>query len=349
MLISEGGDEVLDSRKLQILMSIIDAHINNAEPVGSRTLTKFYDLGVSSATIRNEMADLEDMGLLIKPHPSSGRIPSDKAYRLYVNNLMETKREVDKKLIKVIAQALEEEKKKQGDFLSYAVKLLSHLTNYTSMLVLPGTGQLTIKYVNLSPIDDKELLFTVLSDQGIAKNNIIPNVVKMESEEIFKFNEILNNILSGKKFSEVDKVLRDAASYLKEYEDLIPIILPSLKESNVEEVDKDIQYSGITNILDYPEYQNLGKAKSLINFLENRVDLLKLLDDDSDNNINIYIGSENLYEEIQECTIITASYVSDGDSIGKIGIIGPTRMDYPKLLAIFRLFYSTINDGTNII
>ncbi len=336
---------MLDARKMQILMAIIDAHILCAEPVGSRTITKLYDLGVSSATIRNEMADLEDMGLLLKPHASSGRIPSDKAYRLYVDRLLDSEIAIDQETVEIVRKALADERKKQGDFLSYAARLLSHLTHYTSVLVLPGASSLTIRHVNLSWIDESELLFTVLSDTGVVKNSIVSHDSHLSYEDILKFQVMLNNILVGKKFSEVDKVLKKASKHLVKYAQLLPKIVPFLMKPESSSAG-EVKYSGITNILDYPEYQDFDKAKTLMNFLENRAELLELLSDKkTDEAIKIYIGSENPFEEIQECSIITASYIYEGDAIGKIGIIGPIRMDYSKLLEIFRLFYSTINDG----
>lgn len=339
---------MLDKRKLKILYAIIDSYIYNAEPVGSRTITKQYDLGVSSATIRNEMSDLEDLGFLNKTHSSSGRVPSDKAYRIYVDKLMSTKSKGDVDDKDLIKKTLESQSKEINSILTGSSKLLSALTNYTTLVFVPSLSDSKLKYFNLSYIDEKEVLVNFVNDKGVIKNAIVKTDLPVSSENIRILSELLNNILKGANFSEIPFLIENAIGELQEYKLLIDQIIPIIKKGLSSSSESDLSYEGITKIFNYPEYKDIAKARSLLAFLEEKESIMDMLELSNQNsNIEIRIGEENIYDEIKDCSVITTSYFVDDRIVGKIGLIGPTRMDYNHLLSTLKYFYINVNNIIN--
>lgn len=333
---------MLDERKIKILYAIIDAYINSAEPVGSRTITKLYDLGVSPATIRNEMSDLEDLGYLNKPHSSSGRIPSDKAYRVYVDHLLEAHREREHQETEDQIRSKLENQSRHSLLLN-ASKLLSAWTNYTTILVTPGLSYSKVKHVNLSFLGDKEVLLTIMNDVGSIKNQIIRLEEPVAFEHVTELSSMLNHWLSGIDFYDISKTLESAIKKFPKYDGLIRRLIPAFKKNMAMFSKPEVVFEGITRILDYPEYKDIDKARSLLSFLEDEEAILEIFDDREEHDtIEIRIGGENTHERIKDCSIITASYYVDDENCGQIGLIGPMRMDYSSLLSTFDLFYSNI-------
>ena len=326
----------LDGRKLFILQAIIEDYINTAEPVGSRTVSKKYLTNVSSATIRNEMADLEDMGYIEQPYTSAGRIPSDKGYRLYVDYLMGQN---------IVSEVANEYIRKEfmdtlGEIdrlIKHASKLLSNMTRYTSIAIAPQLSRTCLKQIQFIKIDISSILAVLVTDAGIVKNSVIRVDEDMDVETLNKISRIFNENLSGISLEELMEMdlanIDDFYEGLNGYKDIFIQIFPELfqvlKYSNKSEVYHD----GVSNLLDLPEYNNVERAKEFLSILEEN-DLLFQILSDATNDLSVTIGGENKVEQLKNCSLITTTYSINGRTIGSIGVLGPTRMEYSKVISI---------------
>ncbi|SET41769.1 heat-inducible transcription repressor HrcA [Natronincola peptidivorans] len=334
----------LDDRKIKILQTIIRDYIETAEPVGSRTLSKKYNLGVSAATIRNEMADLEDLGYLIQPHTSAGRIPSDKGYRLYVDNLMEIKMiaNLQRKNIKnnLVRQFGEVEQ-----LLQYSSKIISQLTNYTSAVLAPQIKENRIKHIQLVPIDTENIITVMVTDTGIIKNPLVNVPEGISYDKVEKVSNLLNKKLQGLTIKEIEgELLKELEEELYEFNSLIGSVMPKL--FNVLEGIEDVELflTGTTNIFNFPEFNDVFKAKTFLKMLEEKQKMGHLISASTDEGISISIGSENLYQEAKECSLVTATYKINDNVIGKLSVIGPTRMDYSNVVGVMNQISQYINE-----
>ena len=324
----------LSDRKIQILQAIINDYIETAEPVGSRTIAKKYNLGISSATIRNEMSDLEEMGLILQPHASSGRIPSDMGYRLYVDHLMqqkELKPEEKKYLQSVVARDIN-----QIDYLmEESAKALSLLTNYTTFVSEPVGQRTRIKQIRLLPFDSSSVLLIIATGDNFIKNHVIKMDSAPTEENIFYMGCCLNNVLQGCALNEIDGVVvSKLQAELKEYQELLQPILKAIEITMRSAEKVQVHMSGAKNMLAFPEFSDIQKAKSLIQTLEEKDQLVTMLKESSGNDIQIMIGSENSVQGMQDCSVITATYKMGDNTRGTIGIVGPTRMDYSQVISV---------------
>ncbi|KPU44127.1 heat-inducible transcription repressor HrcA [Oxobacter pfennigii] len=335
----------LDERKRQVLKVLISDYITTAEPVGSRTIAKRYGLGISSATIRNEMADLEDMGYLEQPHTSAGRIPSDKGYRVYVDHLMNaqklTKEEIDLIQNSIYKAALGEIDK----IIKETSKVLSILTNYTTLVTSPQAKKSSVKHIQLIAVDSMNVVVIVVTNFGTVKNSMVKLSQPITSEKLATINNILNDKLKGLTIEEINlniisDVQRNVVGYNEIFNEIIPILCESLNIID----DGDIYLEGSSNIFNYPEYNAIDKAKAFLSVLDKKDFLYKLLSSE-DENTKIFIGHENEHIEIKDCSLITTTYKIGDNVVGSIGIIGPTRMYYSKVLAILQCFRSYLNDA----
>ncbi|SHG89302.1 heat-inducible transcriptional repressor HrcA [Tepidibacter thalassicus] len=334
----------LTDRKIKILEAIIKDYIINAEAVGSRTISKKYDLGVSAATIRNEMSDLEEMGYLIQPHTSAGRIPSEKGYKLYVNSLMKEGQldEIEKDIIK---KSIIENIGEVKDLLEETLKLLSKLTNCTSLALKPKIVESKIRHLKLVYINSTSILLVVITDTGLVKNTILNNVLEISEDKVNIISKVLNDKLVGKVINELDEnFVKYIRSQMIEYSNILDNIFESVLSNLIEIDDLEVLLNGATNIFNFPEFNDIVKAKAFLNMLEEKQIVANVLNTKGieKNHVNIVIGSDNYCETIKDCSVITATCDIDGVVIGKIGIIGPTRMDYSKI-------YSVINYMGNIL
>lgn len=340
---------MLDERKLKVLYAIINSYIMSGEPIGSRTISKLYDLGVSSATIRNEMSDLEDLGFLNKPHTSAGRIPSDKAYRLYVDSLLKLDNSnIDNNnLKKEIRKILNEESKELDQLLQNTAKILSKITSYTALAISPQLSKSKIKHIQLIPIDNNQILLVLVNNSDLVKNTIFKVDSTIPSSQLNIISNYLTQKLKGISFSEISNKIDFKEMYA--YKEILDEILPILSDS-VDSMDSIELYSdGITKLLNFPEYKDIDKAKSIISFIEDKDLVLDvLMEDEIVEGIKIIIGNENIYAPIRDCSIITASYNINGKNIGKIGVIGPTRMDYLRVINTLRLFSLNLSEIINL-
>lgn len=338
---------MLDDRKLKVLHAIINSYILSAEPIGSRTISKEYDLGVSSATIRNEMSDLEELGYLSKPHTSSGRVPSDKAYRLYVNQLLKTeKTKIDMAKKQNIKKALAKESKEIDQLIQNSAKILSAITSYTALALSPQLKESKLKHIQLISIDEREILLIIVSDSGMVKNTIFKMDKKIPEDHLNIISNFLNSELKGLTIEEIGKVMDNGVfREMYEFKEIIDSIIPIITKSLEDTDDVEVYADGVTKIFDFPEYKDLDKARSFIAFMEDKELLVEvLLKDSLSNGIEITIGDENIYDPLKECSLITTTYKLGNMTIGKIGVVGPTRMDYFKVISAMKIFSANLSE-----
>ena len=327
-------NEELDERKVKILDAIIRNYLATGEPVGSRTISKYTDLNLSSATIRNEMSDLEELGYIVQPHTSAGRIPSDKGYRFYVDHLMQEKdREV-----KEMKDFVIEKTQKMDQVLKKVAKMLANNTNYATMVSTPKSQGNKIKFIQLSVLDEQQLLCTVVSD----KNHVVNKILKMQQdvtqEMMVRLNVALNTALAGLSLEEINLgVISALTSQAGELEGLVNEVLKAITEAISTESQMKIYTSGATNIFKYPELSDKERASQLLTTLEEKSQLTELINEgDDETGIQVYIGSESPVQSMKDCSVVTATYELEDGFKGTIGIIGPKRMDYDKVVETLR-------------
>jgi heat-inducible transcriptional repressor len=331
----------LDKRKLQVLHAIIQNYIVTGEPVGSRTISKNYDLGVSSATIRNEMSDLEDLGLLVQPYTSSGRIPSDRGYRLYVNGILPLL-EKEMKEYNSIGRDINQRVNHIEELLKTTLKILSDYTNYTTIALAPQTENIALKNIQVIKIDRSRIMVVLVSDSGNIQNQIFRLEEEVDEEQLVLINNFLNAKLRGTDLDKVKTKLSEDEKF-KHQNSSASLILPIIANSIQSIKDSELYLEGISNILNFPEYSDMGKVKQFLDFIEDKQKVMKLFAEATSSDVEVKIGSENLDEEMKGCSIITAVYTIDGSTIGKLGIVGPTRMDYLRIMAIIKNVTEELN------
>ena len=330
----------LDDRKKAILYAIIRNYQETGEPVGSRTISKLSGLSVSPATIRNEMSDLEELGLIIQPHTSAGRIPTDKGYRLYVDELMSQERQLpasprEEMLLKRVDRVEE--------LLMQMAQILAHSTKYATMVTGPTYSGSKLKFLQLSPMESGKLLAVVVLDGNIIKNNIIKVGEELSDEEILNLNLLLNNNLNGLSIEEMNlsiitKIKEEAGSH----KDVVSKVLDAIAKTIESEGKPRVYTSGAPNIFHYPELSGGDKASEIISTLEEKESLRGVLngafDEDTGEkkDIQVYIGDEVPVESMKDCSVVTATYQLENGVKGKIGIIGPKRMDYEKVVSTLK-------------
>ena len=324
----------IDARKMKILQAIVRNYLETGEPVGSRTISKYTDLNLSSATIRNEMADLEELGYILQPHTSAGRIPSDKGYRLYVDTMMAEK----EKEVNEMKELLLEKEEKMDAMLKRVAKVLANDTNYAAMISAPAVQGNKVKFIQLSRVDKHQLIAVIMVEGNIIKNNIIPVDDYLDDETILKLNIMLNSSLGGLSISEINLAM---IAQLKHqagiHEDIISDVIDAVADAikgNDEELE--IYTSGAKNIFRYPELADNQKASEIIDAFEEKKMLSSLVKETLTNaeskGIQVYIGEESPVSNIKDCSMVTATYELGEGMRGTIGIIGPKRMDYEKVV-----------------
>ena len=337
----------LSERKQKILETIIRHYMESGEPVGSRTVSKYTDLNLSSATIRNEMADLEEQGYILQPHTSAGRIPSDKAYRMYVDTMLQRK---DKEISQM--QDLMVEKADKIDLLLKQVaKLLAQNTNYTSMVTKPKYEHKKIKFIQLNKIAEQQLLVLVILDNNHVNNKLIELAEELDDGVVAQINFLINTALNGLDFTEINMaIMQKIKSQAGEYGDLVSEILDSISEVMTEEDDSEIFTSGATNILKYPELSDKENMTELLSTFEEKQMLAAWANDkttteeNQEHGIQVYIGEESPVETMRDCSVVTATYKIKEGVYGKIGIVGPKRMDYEKVVGTLENCMQQLDD-----
>ncbi len=323
----------LDERKIKILNAIIRTYLETGEPVGSRTISKYSDLNLSSATIRNEMSDLEEMGYIIQPHTSAGRIPSDKGYRFYVDNLMQEK---DREVTEMKAFVIERTEKLE-QVLKQMAKLLAANTNYATMIAAPQVHSGKVKFIQLSAVDEGQILAVIVLDNNIVKNRMLTIEQPLTNEEMLKLNILLNSTLNGLRLEEINLA---SISKMKEqagiHSNIVNDILDAVAEAIREDEELEVYTSGATNIFKYPELSDSQRASELISAFEEKQELKEFLSEtmshEDNMGIQIYIGNESPIQKMKDCSVVTATYELGEGLQGTIGIVGPKRMDYENVV-----------------
>ncbi|MCD8371475.1 MAG: heat-inducible transcriptional repressor HrcA [Clostridiales bacterium] len=334
----------LDDRKVTILKAIIKTYLETGEPVGSRTISKYTDLKLSSATIRNEMSDLEEMGYIIQPHTSAGRIPSDKGYRFYVDQIMQEKEHEVTEIKEVMIQRVD----RVELVLKKMAQMLAANTNYAAMISGPQYHLNKLKFIQLSQMDEHKLLVVVVVEGNLIKNAVVDVQEEISREDLLNLNIQLNSALNGLTIEEINL---DVISRLKEqvgrFSLLIDLVLNEVATAIRMDDDTRIYTSGATNIFRYPELSDGEKASQLINTLEQKDKLMDLIDEinesESEHDIQVYIGDETPVQSMKDCSVVTANYDFGEGIRGTIGIIGPKRMDYEKVLGTLRTLMKQID------
>lgn len=341
----------LDERKLKILQAIIRNYLETGEPVGSRTISKYTDLNLSSATIRNEMADLEELGYIVQPHTSAGRIPSDKGYRLYVDQMLAEKEEkLDHAAqeVKEMHQMLLEKEDKMESILKQMAKMLAVNTNYATLVTAPQVKGNKIKFLQLSRVDVGQLLATIVVEGNVIKNNMIHVEKSLDDETLLKLNILLNTNLNGLPIEDINLAM---ITKLKQqagiYDGIIAEVMDAVAAVIRENDDIEIYTSGANNIFKYPELSDNQRASELINILEEKQMLTELVQDsmadENNTGIQVYIGNETPVQTMKDCSVVTATYELEEGVKGTIGIIGPRRMDYDKVISTLTTLKSQLD------
>ncbi|MDD6196908.1 heat-inducible transcriptional repressor HrcA [[Clostridium] aminophilum] len=366
----------LDARKITILKTIIQTYLETGEPVGSRTISRSSDLKLSSATIRNEMSDLEQMGYILQPHTSSGRIPSDKGYRFYVDEIVKEKDAALKERDAEKAELAEVTEEKQSenslmisrvdrleDLLKQMARILAVSTNYAAMISGPQYNRTKLKFVQLSRVETGKLLIVTVLEGNIIKNSMVDTAETLDDQELLNLNILLNNNLTGLTMEQINlDVISKMKQQAGEQREVVDMVLNEIAEAiRTNEEDLNIYTEGATNIFKYPELSDRQQASELLHTFEKKDELKEFLAESAameeaasegkKNGIQVYIGQENQVQSMKDCSVVTANYDLGNGLRGTVGIVGPKRMDYEKVVGTLRTLMSqlqnTFNDKKN--
>ncbi len=327
----------LNERKLKILEAIIANYLDTAEPVGSRTISKNFDLGISPATIRNEMSDLEDLGFIMQPHTSAGRIPSDKGYRLYVDMLMSADKQSDKHteyVNQLVVSAGRIEK-----LLKEIAGVIARKTNLTAVVSTPQYKKCAVKNVQLIELDSNKVLSVMVTDGNMANNYVFEVNKQVKQQGLNKLSFILNEQLHGLNVEEINlPLIEKLKAFAGDYDEIVTKVLEVIFQSVQNNDITDVYTSGTLNMLKLPEFSDLEKATTLMETLEKKDQIRQLLLNDYDESafmhdgVSVRIGAETGIKEMEDCSLITTTYHIGGKALGVIGVIGPKRMDYKNAI-----------------
>ena len=321
----------MDERKFRILQAIIDDYILTAVPVGSRTISKKYETSLSSATIRNEMSDLEELGYLDQPHVSAGRIPSAKAYRLYVDQLLQ-RGDIPSASGEALRGHFAGRMHQMEDIMDHAAQVLSDMTNYTAVVLPPSGPQPKIRNLQLVPVSDTAALVVIVTDTGIVKDAVIP-VPSVGPDTLYAISRRLTELLSGRTLSEASAMMPGIKATTEENAGVLRSIGGFLNSPTAQH-PSHVSVGGTSNMLSYPEYSDMEKARSFLSLMETRDRLATIMTPQDDVTFTVRIGPETGVPEMSDCSIVTCSYSTRNGRQGTLGIIGPTRMQYSRVLSI---------------
>ncbi|EIW17196.1 MULTISPECIES: heat-inducible transcriptional repressor HrcA [Pelosinus] len=335
---------MLDKRKRSILQAIVDDYISTAEPIGSRTIARKHDLGVSPATIRNEMADLELLGYIEQLHTSSGRIPSAKGYRFYVDSLL-SPTQMSEREIALIKNWYQEKTRHVEEVFQETAKILSKITSNISLVLVPQVTQCAFKYLKFLPFDDCRTILVVVTDTGFVENKVIDIPTGLSFNDLQRIAEHINRRLSGLSFENIElSILREIQNEMLIDVDLFETALGILKQALVVEKNERLYLGGTTQLLSQPEFKNIEKVKSFLDMLEEEHLLANILQNQKNDGVIVTIGDENKYSGIQDCSMVQATYRIDGQVVGTVAVLGPTRMDYGKVMSVLEFMHNHLGE-----
>ncbi len=324
---------MLDNRKKKVLQAIVEEYINTAEPVSSNSLTSNHGLNCSSATIRNEMADLEKSGYLDKTHTSSGRIPSEKGYRYYVDELLKED-DISLEEIKYISSKLETKVNEIEDLTKIAANTISEVTHYTTVSIGPKANSQIIEEIKFILLGTRMIMAIILTDTGMVKETIIKFDEDINQKQVETMNYMFNNKLKGQPIETIDRPLEE---YL--YDEMtysVNVIKPIIEQIKKVLQDEQIYLEGANKSFDLPEFNSLEVAKNFVNVLDTKELVSDMLNSGFADDIHVYIGEENQKEELKDFSVVTFKHKVNGKDVGTIGIIGPKRMDYSKVISVMK-------------
>lgn len=331
----------LSDRKLRILRAIIDDYIDTGIPVGSRTLSKKPDLEYSPATIRNEMADLEEMGFLYQPHTSAGRTPSDMAYRLYVDRLMHIG-DITKDEAIFIRNYFDTRIGEIGEVLNSAAKALSDATKHISMVTAPNMESVKLRRIQIVGITETKALLIFVTDNGLVQDKMITIPVAMDTRQLEMLSNMLTDRVHNASLKEAEEIIKGSCmDALLEQRSVMGEVLDAI---NVNREKKELVFGGAQNIFNYPEYKDVNKAQHFLQLLETKDMMYQVMSNATDLEFSIRIGKENPYDDFKDMSIVTATYKVGGEQIGSFGVIGPTRMDYARVLSVLNYVGMSLSD-----
>lgn len=335
---------MLDERKQKILQAIINDYISTAEPIGSRTIARKYDLGVSPATIRNEMADLELLGYIEHLHTSSGRIPSGKGYRLYVDDLLapvaitENEMQLIRNWYNAKVRSIEE-------IFQETTRIIARLTKNVSLVLAPQLSQAAFRYLQFLPLDEKRVIVVVMTDAGFAENRLMPIPQGATAEDLQRIAEVMNRYLAGQPLESIrPSVLRKIRENVVADASLLETALETVVKALAVEQKERLYMGGATQLFHQPEFRDVEKIQNLLQMLEEEQLLCDLLHSYCKEGISVTIGQENKYSGIKDCSVISATYRLDGQVIGTIAVLGPTRMEYGRIMTLLDFMHQNLED-----
>lgn len=324
----------LSERNKKILEAIIEDYIVTAEPVGSRAVTKRHGLALSPASVRNVMADLEEMGFLASPHTSAGRVPTDKAYRFYVDSLL-TVRKIDKPERELIRKQYSAAGRDIGAVLHETSRMLSAVSHYTGIVLAPRFSSTIFRHIEFVKLSGRRILTILVAQNGSVQNRLIESAEEFEAADLVRMSNYLNELLAGLPVAQVrSRILEEMKGEKVLYDSLIARAL-ALSEQTLEEEGAQIFIEGQTNILEQPEFADVGRMKTIFRAFEEKGHLVDLLDRSMDaQGVQIFIGAETHLNRMEGLSVVTSTYLTGKNTLGVLGVIGPTRMGYAKVIPI---------------
>ncbi len=330
----------LDERKYRILQAIIDDYISTAMPVGSRTISRKQGITLSSATIRNEMSDLEELGYLASPHTSAGRIPSYRAYRLYVDQIMRVGA-LPMSEYSMLRQMFSQRMGQMEDVLASATQALSEMTDYASIMIAPQMK--TIKRIQLVPLTDTSALMVTVTEQGVHKESVIRIPAGVSPDHLYAISNLLTEKIAGRDAAELPSILNEFYYEMTGHRELFAQLMDSLQKQ-MEPDGHSVHVAGAAKMLSHPEYYDVERARALLSTLETQDKLAKLLMQRSGAEFSIAIGPELSEAGMSDCSLVTVSY-RVGSGVGTMGVIGPTRMHYGRVLSVMEALKNVMNEA----
>ena len=337
----------LSKRKQAILKAVVDAYIENGEPIGSKTLTQGRQFELSSATIRNEMAELESMGYLEQPHTSAGRVPSELGYRFYVDSLMQDYALSAGELAELNSM-LKAKTAELDKLLQNAGKVMANLTNYTAIAVKQNGGGSSVTRFSVTYIDEHDFLLVMVSSDRSAITRFVRTEISLNEEVTSTLERTLNAFIAGKDLSQITlPYLMQVENSLGAYAGLLNPIMKFIYEAVGQTKENDLRIDGVDKLLEYPEFLDAGKLKDMLGMLDRKSELMGLMDG-SENDVNIVIGKENGVEALAGSSLVYKKIVVGGKTVGAVGVIGPCRMDYSRVVSAIRYLSGGIENAMNL-
>lgn len=328
----------LDERKRKILEAIVLDYTSTAEPVGSRTISKKYGLSISPATVRNEMADLEEMGYIEQPHTSAGRMPSDQGYRYYVDYIMQ-KNKLDEAIEKLVISSFKGKINRFDDAIKISMELIAKITRYPSLFLVPEAESSALSMIRMLKVDASKALLIIITENNLVENIFVDLPEGFEESDLNLITNVINSKLSGTKISEWSKTLiRELYRELLKQKDVLTAVLDSIEDSLNQKKDQRVYSAGFIQMLNEPEFRDIDKVKSLLSFFDDKKIIEDMLLKKSQiEDFQVLIGMENEADEIKDCSLIKRKYSFQGDFQGIMGIVGPKRMDYSNSISLLEL------------